>query len=78
MRALIEAHFPITASSARSSAGRAEAEFVWVLDPIGGTKSFISGVPLFGVDRADPPAPDPGVNDQPIRRRWVGAGAGDD
>lgn len=25
----------------------AEAEFVWVLDPIDGTKSFISGVPLF-------------------------------
>ena len=24
-----------------------EAEFVWVLDPIDGTKSFISGVPLF-------------------------------
>jgi histidinol phosphatase-like enzyme (inositol monophosphatase family) len=26
----------------------ADAEFVWVLDPIDGTKSFISGVPLFG------------------------------
>lgn len=25
----------------------AEAEFVWVLDPIDGTKSFISGVPLW-------------------------------
>ncbi len=27
---------------------RDNAEFVWVLDPIDGTKSFISGVPLFG------------------------------
>ena len=27
---------------------RDDAEFVWVLDPIDGTKSFISGVPLFG------------------------------
>jgi histidinol phosphatase-like enzyme (inositol monophosphatase family) len=27
---------------------RAEAEFVWVLDPVDGTKSFISGVPLWG------------------------------
>ena len=27
---------------------RADAEFVWVLDPIDGTKSFISGVPLWG------------------------------
>jgi myo-inositol-1(or 4)-monophosphatase len=26
----------------------ADAEFVWVLDPIDGTKSFISGVPLWG------------------------------
>jgi histidinol phosphatase-like enzyme (inositol monophosphatase family) len=27
---------------------RADAEWVWVLDPIDGTKSFVSGVPLFG------------------------------
>ena len=27
---------------------RAEAEFTWVLDPIDGTKSFISAVPLWG------------------------------
>lgn len=27
---------------------RAEAEFVWVLDPIDGTRSFTAGVPLFG------------------------------
>ena len=27
---------------------RPHAEFVWMLDPIDGTKSFISGVPLFG------------------------------
>lgn len=29
-------------------AENADAEFVWVLDPIDGTKSFISAVPLFG------------------------------
>jgi myo-inositol-1(or 4)-monophosphatase len=29
-------------------ADRAEAEWVWVLDPIDGTKSFITGVPLWG------------------------------
>ena len=27
---------------------REDAEYVWVLDPIDGTKSFVSGVPLFG------------------------------
>ena len=28
---------------------RTDAEFVWVLDPVDGTKSFICGVPLYGV-----------------------------
>jgi histidinol phosphatase-like enzyme (inositol monophosphatase family) len=27
---------------------RGEAEFVWVLDPVDGTKAFITGVPLWG------------------------------
>ncbi|MFC1453136.1 inositol monophosphatase family protein, partial [Verrucomicrobiota bacterium] len=27
---------------------REDAEYVWVLDPIDGTKSFITGIPLFG------------------------------
>jgi inositol-phosphate phosphatase/L-galactose 1-phosphate phosphatase/histidinol-phosphatase len=27
---------------------RTEAEFAWVLDPIDGTKAFISGMPIFG------------------------------
>ena len=40
-------------------ASGADAEFVWVLDPIDGTKSFITGRPLFGtliaLSRARPP-----------------------
>jgi histidinol-phosphatase len=55
---------------------RENAEFVWVLDPIDGTKSFISGVPLFGTLIALTRAGDPilGVIDQPIsRERWLGA-----
>jgi len=57
-------------------AERADAEFVWVLDPIDGTKSFISGVPLFGtlIALAHGGRPIVGVIDQPIsRERWVGA-----
>lgn len=27
---------------------RADAEFVWMLDPVDGTKSFVTGVPLWG------------------------------
>ncbi len=49
MRALINKHYPrhgiIGEELGSENAG---AEFVWVLDPIDGTKSFISGVPLFG------------------------------
>jgi inositol-phosphate phosphatase/L-galactose 1-phosphate phosphatase/histidinol-phosphatase len=55
---------------------RADAEFVWVLDPIDGTKSFISGVPLFGtlIALARAGRPILGIIDQPIsRERWVGA-----
>jgi inositol-phosphate phosphatase / L-galactose 1-phosphate phosphatase / histidinol-phosphatase len=55
---------------------REEAEFVWVLDPIDGTKSFISGVPLFGtlIALAHHGRPILGIIDQPIsRERWIGA-----
>ena len=55
---------------------RDDAEFVWVLDPIDGTKSFISGVPLFGtlIALAHNGRPIVGIIDQPIsRERWVGA-----
>jgi inositol-phosphate phosphatase/L-galactose 1-phosphate phosphatase/histidinol-phosphatase len=55
---------------------RVDAEYVWVLDPIDGTKSFISGVPLFGtlIALAERGVPVLGVIDQPIsRERWIGA-----
>ena len=54
---------------------RDNAEFVWVLDPIDGTKSFISGVPLFGtlIALARHGKPILGIIDQPISgERWVG------
>jgi inositol-phosphate phosphatase/L-galactose 1-phosphate phosphatase/histidinol-phosphatase len=54
---------------------RIDAEWVWVLDPIDGTKSFISGVPLFGtlVALLHQGRPVLGVLDQPIsRERWLG------
>lgn len=59
---------------------RVEAEFVWVLDPIDGTASFITGRPLFGtlVALAHRGRPVLGLIDQSIlRERWVGiAGEG--
>jgi histidinol-phosphatase len=77
MRALIEARFPdhgvLGEEHGRT---RPEADYVWVIDPIDGTKSFISGVPLFGVLIAltFKGVPVLGVIDQPIlRERWSGA-----
>jgi inositol-phosphate phosphatase/L-galactose 1-phosphate phosphatase/histidinol-phosphatase len=77
MRELIEAHFPAHGIIGEEFGRvREAAEFVWVLDPIDGTKSFISGVPLFGtlIALTRHGRPLLGVIDQPIsRERWVGA-----
>jgi myo-inositol-1(or 4)-monophosphatase len=49
MREMIEARFPTHGILGEEWGNtRANAEFVWVLDPIDGTKSFITAVPLFG------------------------------
>jgi inositol-phosphate phosphatase/L-galactose 1-phosphate phosphatase/histidinol-phosphatase len=55
---------------------RLDAEFVWHLDPIDGTKSFVVGRPLFGTLIALTAAGRPilGVIDQCVLgERWVGA-----
>ena len=48
MRRLIRAAFPGHAIRGEEYAAEGSGEFTWVLDPIDGTKSFISGYPLFG------------------------------
>lgn len=77
MRQKIAARFPEHGIIGEEyGAERDDAEFVWVLDPIDGTKSFISGVPLFGtlIALAHQGRPILGVIDQPIsRERWIGA-----
>lgn len=53
-----------------------DADYVWVLDPIDGTKSFITGKATFGtlIALCHKGAPVVGVIDQPIlKERWVGA-----
>lgn len=48
MRGMIEARFPDHGIIGEEHGNdRPEAEWVWVLDPIDGTKSFITGVPLW-------------------------------
>ncbi|KAL5705562.1 hypothetical protein ACHQM5_023851 [Ranunculus cassubicifolius] len=51
------------------------ADYVWVLDPIDGTKSFITGKPLFGtlIALLHKGVPIVGIIDQPVlRERWIG------
>ena len=49
MRALIRSTFPSHGIVGEEfGSERADAEYVWVLDPIDGTKSFISGMPAWG------------------------------
>jgi inositol-phosphate phosphatase/L-galactose 1-phosphate phosphatase/histidinol-phosphatase len=55
---------------------REDAEFVWHIDPLDGTKLFLSGVPLFGILIALSRAGRfiLGLVDQPVlRERWSGA-----
>jgi myo-inositol-1(or 4)-monophosphatase len=52
-----------------------DAKLRWVLDPIDGTRAFITGRPVFGilVGLLDDGAPTLGVIDQPITgERWLG------
>jgi myo-inositol-1(or 4)-monophosphatase len=49
MRSLIRRSFPAHGIIGEEfGAERADAEYVWVLDPIDGTKSFICGMPAWG------------------------------
>src|SRR5499427_1007194 len=78
MRALIETHFPEHGIIGEEfGQERGDAEYVWVLDPIDGTKSFISGMPawgtLIGLMRFGEPIF--GMMDQPFtRERFSGDG----
>lgn len=55
---------------------RMGADYVWILDPIDGTKAFLNGIPIFTnliglAYRGDPVL---GIIDQPILgERWIGA-----
>jgi inositol-phosphate phosphatase/L-galactose 1-phosphate phosphatase/histidinol-phosphatase len=54
---------------------RGDAEWLWVLDPIDGTRAFITGLPIFGtlIALLHRGVPVLGVIDQPIlKERWLG------
>lgn len=77
MRALIEAAYPGHGIFGEEHGKlRADAEYVWVLDPIDGTVGFATGKPLFGtlIALTRDGAPILGVIDAPaLDQRWVGA-----
>jgi myo-inositol-1(or 4)-monophosphatase len=79
MRAMIREKFPAHGIIGEEfGSERADAEFVWVLDPIDGTKSFISGMPAWGTLIALTRAGKPvfGMVHQPfIGERFSGDGA---
>lgn len=77
MRALIAESYPDHGVLGEEfGRDQAEAEYVWVLDPIDGTKRFITGHPLFGtlIALARNGRPVLGVIDMPaLEERWLAA-----
>ena len=77
MRRLIEAEAPAHGVVGEEyGRDRPDAEFVWVLDPIDGTKRFITGSPLFGtlIALLQDGRPLLGVIEMPaLEERWIGA-----
>jgi myo-inositol-1(or 4)-monophosphatase len=79
MRALIKRTFPAHGIVGEEfAAERPDAEYVWVLDPIDGTKSFICGLPIWGTLIALTRRGEPiyGMMHQPFtRERFIGDGS---
>lgn len=76
MRALIEAQFPDHGIFGEEfDFVRTDAAYAWVLDPIDGTRAFVTGMPIFGtlIALMRNGRPILGVIDQPIMgERWIG------
>jgi len=80
MRALIREAYPSHGILGEES-GRetGTSDLTWVLDPIDGTRAFITGVPLWGtlIALSGPGGPLLGVVDQPFQReRFIGSRLG--
>lgn len=77
IRRLVEEHYPAHGVVGEEHEDeRAGSDYVWVIDPIDGTKSFIAGRPQFGtlIALLRQGAPVLGVIDHPaLGERWIGA-----
>jgi myo-inositol-1(or 4)-monophosphatase len=76
IRELLTARFPDHGVIGEEfGAERADAEWVWVVDPIDGTRAFVTGRPLFGslIGLLHRGRPVLGLIDQPAAgERWIG------
>ena len=76
LREMIAARHPTHGIVGEEFGGdRPEADHVWVLDPIDGTKAFMAGLPVYGtlIGLARGGRPVLGIIDQPVtRERWTG------
>ena len=76
MRAVLAERFPEFGIIGEEFApAHSEQRFCWVLDPIDGTRAFITGRPVFGslIALLDGDTPVLGMIDQPISgERWIG------
>ena len=76
MRRLIEAEYPDHGIEGEEHGiVRENARYLWVLDPIDGTKSFVIGRPLFGtlIALLEDGEPILGIIDHPaLNERWIG------
>jgi inositol-phosphate phosphatase/L-galactose 1-phosphate phosphatase/histidinol-phosphatase len=77
MRALVEARFPEHGIFGEEFGFvRTDADYAWVLDPIDGTRAFVTGMPIFGtlISVMRNGRPILGVINQPILNEcWIGA-----
>ena len=79
MRAVLAARFPehcvLGEEFGAGQAGGSDSGFCWVLDPIDGTRAFITGRPVFGtlIALLQDGRPILGIIDQPVTgERWTG------
>jgi histidinol phosphatase-like enzyme (inositol monophosphatase family) len=77
VRELIGRHFPCHGVSGEEfGTDNGDAEWLWLIDPLDGTKTFLKGKPTFGglIGLAFQGRLVLGVIDQPVlRERWIGA-----
>jgi histidinol phosphatase-like enzyme (inositol monophosphatase family) len=80
LRDRIQERFPDHGIVGEEAEEKAGTRFTWYIDPIDGTKSFISGMPLFGILVAlydtERRTPVVGMIDMPaLDERWIGDGS---